>query len=70
MVNTVSATEVETKQLKRPQPPSVHYLGLLQRITRGNIAVIVHIGTYKKQAELPYHVWSDKYNHCAIDDIH
>ena len=70
VVNAVSAAEVETEHLKRPQPPRVHYLGLLQCITRGNIAVVVHVRADKKQAELPYHVGRNKNNDNAIDHVH
>lgn len=70
VMNAVGTAKVETKQLEWPQPPRVHYLGLLQGIARRNIAIIVHVGTYKEQAELPYHIGCDKNNHCMIDDVH
>ncbi len=70
MVNPVGAAEIEAERLQRPQPPGVEHLGLLDHIAQFHIAVVMHVGADKVQAESAQHVGADDHHGGDVDHLH
>ena len=69
-MDAVGAAEVEAERLQRPQPPRVQHLGLLHHIAQFHIAVVMHVGADKVQAEGAQHVRADDHHRSDIDHLH